>query len=132
MRLTYMSAQVPYIHNYFNAACKLSKTYQVISKAIPTAMVSRRTHLQLNFRLSNILLTTTTRRNLLRFLNLVPHSLDAEILQRISLDRVDAQLATWLHDRKTARKEELFAAAGFFDDFDDAGLEFLDGGDVVC
>lgn len=55
----------------------------------------------------------------------------AEVLQRVSLDGVDAELRVGLDGRESAREEELLAAAAFLDDLDESGLQLLDGRNVV-
>lgn len=76
------------------------------------------THLELNLGLGNVLLASASAGDLLGLRDLVPYSLilvsirresaavgahlSAEILQRISLDGVDAQLGAGLDDSKSA------------------------------
>jgi hypothetical protein len=60
------------------------------------------TYLQLNLRLSNILLAAAAGGNLLGLGDLVPHGVGAEVLERVALDGVDAEDAVGLHGCEAA------------------------------
>ena len=55
----------------------------------------------------------------------------AEVLERVSLNGVDAELGVGLDDSESARKEELLVAAGLLDDLDQTRLQLLDGRNVI-
>lgn len=57
--------------------------------------------------------------------------LRAEVLERVALDGVDAELGVGLDNGESAREEELLVAARLLDDLDQTRLQLLDGGDVV-
>ena len=114
------------------------------------------THLQLDVRLCLVLLAATTARNLLRLRDLVPHVLRAEVLERVPLDRVDAEYRAGLHGREAAghcilivsnptaivsslacsigapRTEELLVSARLLNDLHKSRLQLLDGRYVGC
>jgi len=60
------------------------------------------THLQLNLRLSNVLLAAIATSNLVRLGDLVPHVLGAEILKCVALDGVDTELGAGLDSGEAA------------------------------
>lgn len=60
------------------------------------------THLQLNLRLSNVLLASAAVGNLGGLGNLVPDSIGAEVLKRVTLGRVDAHGRVGLDSRKSS------------------------------
>lgn len=57
--------------------------------------------------------------------------ISAEVLKRVTLNGVDAELGVGLDNGESARQEELLVAARLLDDLDQARLQLLDGGDVV-
>lgn len=105
------------------------------------------TYLKLNLGLGNVCLTAASAGNLLGLSNLVPDSLSehqyrpftcrycsyfgAEILQWVSLDRIDAKDRSRLHRSESARQKELLAAALFLDDLNQAGLQLFDRRNVI-
>lgn len=108
----------------------------------------RWTHLELNLGLSNILLAAAAAGNLLGFRDLTPDSLRgissihlgdglyipylcAEVLQRVGLHSVDAELRAGLHNGESSRQEELLGATILLDNLNQAGLQLLDRGYVV-
>ena len=64
--------------------------------------LQRLQNLKRNLRLRNVLLTTTSTRNLLLLRDLVPHRLGAEVLEGEALDGVDGHDGTGLHDCEAA------------------------------
>jgi hypothetical protein len=55
----------------------------------------------------------------------------AEVLERVTLDGVDAELGVGLNNGESTRQEELLVAAVLLDDLDQTGLQLLNGGNVV-
>lgn len=110
--------------------------------------LQRLENLKLNLSLSNVLLAAAAAGNLLGLGDLVPdglHSVSlciptvfsgyayigAEVLNRVSLDGVDAELGVRLNNGESTREEELLVAAGLLDDLDQTGLQLLNGSNVV-
>lgn len=60
-------------------------------------------YLNLNLRLGDILLAPSTIHNLAGLSQLGTDGLSAEILERVGLDSIDAQLGVWLDDSEAAR-----------------------------
>lgn len=89
------------------------------------------THLELDLGLSNVLLAAAAAGDLLSLRDLVAHSLGAEVLQRVSLNGVDAELGVGLHNGEATGKEELLAATALLNDLDESWLQLLDRGHVV-
>lgn len=106
-------------------------------------------YLKLNLGLSNVLLTSTAVRNLLGFGDLVSDRLGAEVLERETLDSVDAQDRVGLDGSETTRHcdmvsccassinwesehtEERLGASVLLDDLDQTRLELLNRRNVV-
>ena len=112
------------------------------------------THLQLNLRLSNILLASAAVGNLGGLGNLVLDGIGAEVLESVTLGGVDAHgrigldgreptgnyssrqhtfpVTTSLHlDRLGTRTEELLGAAGLLNNLNQTRLQLLNRGNVV-
>lgn len=88
-------------------------------------------NLQLDLSLSDILLASIAAGDLLGLGDTSTDSVSAEVLQGVSLGGVDAQDGVGLDRGKATGQEELLGGAALLDNLDHAGLELLDGRDVV-
>lgn len=116
------------------------------------SVTQTQSYLQLNLGLGNILFASAAAGDLLGLGDLGADSVSAEVLERVALDGIDAQDRVGLDDGEASRHytasqvlvaalfcreklrrhtEELLAAAAVFNNLDQAGLQLLDGGDVV-
>lgn len=138
-----------YLHNYFNAACRLSRTWPWLASPQRLHLEScLHTYLELDLGLGNVLLAAVSAGNLLSLRDLVPDGLSThqhmplsipnsasylggEVLQGVALDGVDAELGAGLDNGESARQEKLLVAAALLDNLNKAGLQLLDRRDVV-
>jgi hypothetical protein len=90
------------IYIYFKDVCRLSRTWQnVVSPN--QALYSLETYLELDVGFRLVLFTSAPAGDLLRFGDLVPHRLGAEVFQRETLDGIDAQYRARLDNSEPAR-----------------------------
>ena len=73
------------------------------SSLFPIVGTRAHTYLELNLRLRDVNLATTSSGNLLRLRDLVSYGLGAEVLERVTLDSVDAEAGVGLHGREATR-----------------------------
>lgn len=101
--LVFYNGAVKFIQSISGQPAETREPADELVQSVPTHLEGKRTCLNLDLRLGNILLATTAVRNLLGLSELGTDGLSAEVLQRESLDGVDAQGGVGLDDGEATR-----------------------------